>query len=69
MKLLTVGISSLSVKLENRRQVFVESEYDQAIFQELFGILKGRIGTEKSTEFIAAGRRDVGGAATWSNGS
>jgi energy-coupling factor transporter ATP-binding protein EcfA2 len=61
MKLLTVGISSLSVKLENRRQAFVESEYDQAIFQELFGILKGRIGTEKSAEFIAAGRRDVGG--------
>lgn len=61
MKLLTVGMSSLSVKLENRRQIFVESEYDQGIFQELYGLLKPRLRVEKTAEFIAAGRRDVGG--------
>jgi len=61
MQLLTVGISSLSVKLDNRRQVFVESEYDQAIFQELFGLLKGRLASDRSAEFVAVGRRDIGG--------
>ncbi|WP_158545853.1 ATP-binding protein [Blastococcus sp. TF02A-30] len=58
---LTVGISSLSVRMENRRQVFVESEYDQAVFQEIFSIHKNDLSPEKSLEFIAAGRRDVGG--------
>ena len=61
MKSLTVGISSLSVRLDNRRQIFVESEYDQIIFQELFALLKGNVANERSAEFIAAGRRDVGG--------
>lgn len=61
MKLLTVGLTSLSVRLENRVQIFVESEYDQAIFQALFALLKNHFQTERSAEFIATGRRDVGG--------
>jgi ABC-type Mn2+/Zn2+ transport system ATPase subunit len=61
LKLLTVGISSLSVKLENRRQVFVESEYDQSIYQELFSLTKGRLSGELSAEFVAVGKRSTGG--------
>ncbi len=58
---LTVGISSLSVKLENRRQVFVESEYDQSVYQELYTLLKPKLSLDRSIEFIAAGKRDKGG--------
>lgn len=61
IKALTAGISSLSVKIENRRQVFVESEYDQQYFQDLFALAKSRLDTEESLEFIAVGRRDKGG--------
>ena len=61
LKMLTVGMSSLSVKIENRRQVFVESEYDQAVYQALYPLLKGHIKNDRSAEFIAVGRRSVGG--------
>lgn len=61
LNLLTVGISALSVRLENRRQVFVESEHDQAIYQDLFRIIKASLSSERSVEFIAAGKRDAGG--------
>lgn len=61
LKLLTVGLSSLSVSVDNRRQVFVESEYDQEIYQDLFRIIKAKLATERSAEFIAAGKRGVGG--------
>jgi ABC-type molybdenum transport system ATPase subunit/photorepair protein PhrA len=61
LSLLTVGLSSLSVRLENRRQVFVESEVDQAIYQDLFRVLKGRINSDRSAEFVSVGKRSVGG--------
>ena len=61
LSLLTVGLSSLSVRLENRRQVFVESEVDQAIYQDLFRVLKGKIDSDRSAEFIAVGNRSAGG--------
>jgi len=64
LRFLTVGISALSVRLENRRQIFVESEYDQDIFQAYFAALKTELNLERSAEFIAAGRRDVGGGST-----
>ena len=38
--------------MENRRQIFVESEYDQAVFQEIFAIHKNDLSPEKSLEFI-----------------
>lgn len=61
LQMLTVGLSSLSIKVENRRQVFTESEYDQSTYQELFAISKGALAHDRSLEFIAAGRRDKGG--------
>lgn len=61
LSLLTVGLSSLSVRLENRRQVFVESEVDQAIYQDLFRVLKGKVDSDRSAEFIAVGKHSVGG--------
>lgn len=61
LRLLTVGISSLSVKVENRRQVFVESKYDQAVFQEYFALLKDNLPGGRSLEFVAAGTEAGGG--------
>lgn len=58
---LTVGISTLSVRIENRRQVFVESEYDEEAYQELFRLLRPRLDTELSLEFIASGKGGKGG--------
>jgi hypothetical protein len=57
---LTVGISTLSVRLENRRQVIVESEYDEDAYQELFRLLRPRLETELSLEFIASGKGGKG---------
>ncbi|WP_309633066.1 ATP-binding protein [Aeromicrobium sp. SORGH_AS_0981] len=61
LNMLTVGISTLSVRLENRRQVLVESEYDQAVYQELFSIVKQRLHAERSAEFISVGKESSGG--------
>lgn len=63
LKDLTVGMSTLSVRVENRRQVFVESEYDQAVYQELYSILRPKLVTERSLEFISVGKKQVGGGA------
>jgi hypothetical protein len=47
--------SSLSIRVENRRQVFVESGKDQACYEYLFRLLRPSLGTEISLEFIASG--------------
>jgi energy-coupling factor transporter ATP-binding protein EcfA2 len=60
---LLVGLPTLSVKTENRRQVFVESEYDQSCYQELFRLLRTRFLTPFSLEFIASGRGEKGGGS------
>ncbi|MGI8720761.1 MAG: AAA family ATPase [Geodermatophilaceae bacterium] len=61
LAVLTSGLSTLSVRQENRRQIFVESEYDQGVFQDLYSVLKGHVGSHCSAEFIAAGRRERSG--------
>lgn len=59
---LTVGLPTLSVRIENRRQVFVESEHDQACYQELFRLLHQSLATPISLEFIASGMGGQGNA-------
>lgn len=58
---LTVGLPTLSVTIENRRQVFVEAEDDQALYSALFAILRQDLGTERSAEFISVGKKSTGG--------
>lgn len=57
---LSVGIPTLSVKLEDRRQVFVESENDEILFSGVYEISrhKGRSGI--SLNFIKSGLGDRG---------
>ena len=61
LKNLTVGVPTLSVSTDNRRQVFVESEYDEECYQALFTILRQRIESPLSLEFIASGKGGSGG--------
>ncbi len=57
---LTVGLSTLSVRVDNRRTVFVESEHDEDCYQELFRLLRPRLQTELSLDFVASGRGGQG---------
>jgi energy-coupling factor transporter ATP-binding protein EcfA2 len=57
---LTVGLSTLSVRIENRRQVFVESEHDEDSYQELYRLLQSRISSPISLQFIASGKGGQG---------
>lgn len=58
LSLLTTGVPSLSMLHQNRRQVFVESNYDAKIYEFLFEKLKTYLNGEISLGFISSG---VGG--------
>lgn len=57
---LTVGLSTLSVKVDNRRTVFVESEHDESAYQELFRLARSKVRTDFSLDFVASGRGGQG---------
>ena len=57
---LAIGLSTLSVRHQNRRQVFVESEYDEQYYQEMFRLLRSNLHPEISLEFIASGKGGKG---------
>lgn len=57
---LTVGIPTLSVKLENRRQVLVESEVDAPCHDALYRYGKSFIKSDISLTFIASGKGSAG---------
>jgi len=60
LKSLTVGLSTLSVRTDGRRTVFVESENDETAYQELLRIVAPRIQSEFSLDFLASGRGGQG---------
>ncbi len=53
--LLTSGVPTLSINYENRRQVFVESQYDVEFYEQIFNKLKSRLIPEISLNFISSG--------------
>jgi energy-coupling factor transporter ATP-binding protein EcfA2 len=61
LRSLTVGIPTLSVHVENRRQVFVESEYDAECYQELYRLARDGLKSPFTLEFIPSGRGGSGG--------
>lgn len=61
LRTLTVGVPTLSVRVENRRQVFVEAEDDQDLYGRLFSILRPNLRTERTAEFISVGDKSTGG--------
>ncbi|WP_162239342.1 ATP-binding protein [Plantibacter sp. Leaf314] len=57
---LIVGLPTLSVSTDNRRQVFVESEDDESCYQALYDLLRKKLGSPISLHFIASGRGGQG---------
>ncbi|CAD5984007.1 AAA family ATPase [Planktothrix agardhii 1029] len=58
LAILTTGVPTLSINYENRRQVFVESQYDVQIYEKIYDKLKNKLIVEISINFISSG---VGG--------
>lgn len=61
LNILTVGVPTLAISYEGRRQVFVESPADAKIFDAIYKLVKPRISSERSLEFVATGTRSPTG--------
>ncbi|MBY5404617.1 ATP-binding protein [Rhizobium leguminosarum] len=61
LNILTVGVPTIAISYDGRRQVFVESPTDAKIYDALYKLIKSKIVSERSLEFIATGRRNSGG--------
>ncbi|MGC5744062.1 AAA family ATPase [Chryseobacterium sp. NFX27] len=61
LKELTIGVPSFSVNYENRRQVFVESEYDASYYENLYNIYNDKLNPEISLNFISSGKTKING--------
>jgi hypothetical protein len=57
---LTEDLPTLSISYENRRQVFVESEYDARWYEPIFRKLRDHLDKEVSLHFIASGNGGSG---------
>jgi ABC-type branched-subunit amino acid transport system ATPase component len=60
LKVLTVGLPTQSVKFEDRRQIFVESEIDSFCHDALYQLVKNDIQGTISLDFIESGRGGSG---------
>jgi len=58
LAILTAGVPTLSIDYENRRQVFVESQYDVECYEKIYKKLKNYLTPGISLNFISSG---VGG--------
>ena len=58
LAILTTGVPTLSIDYENRRQIFVESQYDVLFYERIYEKLKDKLIPEISLNFISSG---VGG--------
>ena len=52
LRLLTVGIPTMSISLDSRRQVFVESRSDANLFDKIFTLVRHQIPSDGSLQFI-----------------
>jgi len=55
LNILTIGVPTLSLAFDGRRQVFVESPIDSEIYDAMYQILKPTLASERSLQFISAG--------------
>lgn len=53
LKVLTSGVPTLSISYDGRRQVFCEDNSDCEIYSKLYDILKNRLQSERSLNFIS----------------
>lgn len=57
LKELLDGVVSLSINYENRRQVFVESDFDVRFYDRMYQLLKPFLADEITLSFISSGTR------------
>lgn len=60
LNILTVGVPTLAISYDGRRQIFVESPIDAKIYDALYKILRPKIASDRSLEFVATGVRTRG---------
>jgi hypothetical protein len=60
LSILTSGVPTLSIDYENRRQVFVESEYDARFYEIIYKKIKDNLVPGISLNFISSGLKDSG---------
>lgn len=60
LNILTVGVPTIAISYDGRRQVFVESPIDAKIYDGLYKLVKPKISSERSLEFVATGTRKAG---------
>src|SRR6185312_10372476 len=61
LSILTHGVPTLSVAFDGRRQVFVESHADAAIYDCLYQLLRPILNSERSLVFLEVGHKDSSG--------
>lgn len=61
LSLLTVGVPTLSVSFDGRRQVFVESRTDASLYDKLYQRSREHLSSERSLVFVEVGRTDSSG--------
>jgi len=61
LSILTTGVPTLSISFEGRRQVFVESKTDAALYERIYQRYKDVIKSERSLSFIEVGHRSESG--------
>lgn len=65
LNILTIGVPTLSISYDGRRQVLVESPNDARLYDAIYQIARSRFVSERSLEFISTGARSqVTGAHT-----
>jgi hypothetical protein len=57
LNVLTVGVPTLALSYEGRRQVFVESPADAEVYGTIYEVLRPALASERSLEFVATGTR------------
>ncbi|AMK24369.1 AAA family ATPase [Sphingobium sp. TKS] len=55
LNILTFGVPTLAISFDGRRQVFVESPADAKTYDAIYKLIKNRIVSERSLEFVATG--------------
>ena len=61
LAILTKGVPTLSIDYENRRQIFVESDYDASLYEKIYEMLKHYLIPDISFNFISSGVNGDGG--------
>ncbi|MDD4928426.1 MAG: AAA family ATPase [Gallionella sp.] len=61
LSLLTVGVPTLSIAFDGRRQIFVESRTDANLYDLLFQRYKAHLNSERSLVFVEVGNTDESG--------